>query len=179
MQNMTGHAPNMRFITVHIVNLVLLCITTTSQAILNIKVQHFAEIVNSCETYVRLLRWIYAWELSELPVDVIMIITDFFLLYLLMRFSKSKKTVAEDTEKDNSIEFYAHSQKHASIESNRAVKKRFSTKRRENQKDQTEEFITAIFKEVLDEAEFERCIGEEFTDDSNRKSNEMDVSYVE
>ena len=38
MQNMTGHAPNMRFITVHILNLVLLCIVTTSQAILNIKV---------------------------------------------------------------------------------------------------------------------------------------------
>ena len=37
MQNMTGYAPNMRFITVHIVNLVLLCIATASQAILNIK----------------------------------------------------------------------------------------------------------------------------------------------
>ena len=108
-----------------------------------------------------------------------MIVTDFFLLYLLLRFSKSKRTVAEDTEKDDSIEFYAHSNSHASIGSNRTVKKRFSTKKRENQKDQTEEFIDAIFKEFMEEAEFERCIGEEFTDDSNRKSNEMDVSFVE
>ena len=39
-------------------------------------------------------------------------------------------------------------------------------------------FVTAMFKEVLAEAQFELTIGEEFAE-YNRKSNEMDSNYVE
>ena len=49
MHHMTGEAPNMRFITAHIVNMVLLCIGSAVQSYINIRLTNSAEDIQSCQ----------------------------------------------------------------------------------------------------------------------------------
>ena len=49
MHHMTGEAPNMRFINAHIVNMVLLCVSSAVQSYINIRVTSLLENVQSCE----------------------------------------------------------------------------------------------------------------------------------